>query len=41
MTEVWWSISQDDFLDALRRVEAGESADTVYAEWYANSQDVA
>ena len=34
----WWCISGEEFLAALRRVEAGEAADAVYAEWYANSK---
>lgn len=33
----WWAISEDAFLDALRRVAAGEDPDLVYAEFYANS----
>lgn len=33
----WWVISGENFLSALRRVEAGESADLIYAEHYANS----
>jgi hypothetical protein len=33
----WWSISEEAFLSALRRVEAGEKADLVYAEFYAAS----
>ena len=33
----WWTISGEDFLEALRRVEAGEKPDLVYAEYYANS----
>lgn len=33
----WWAISGDVLLDALRRCEAGESADLVYAELYANT----
>ena len=28
----WWAISEDAFLDALRRVAAGEDPDLVYAE---------
>lgn len=34
----WWAISEDAFLDALRRVAAGEDPDLVYAEFYANSE---
>jgi hypothetical protein len=34
----WWTISGADLLAALRRVELGEPADVVYAEYYANSQ---
>lgn len=33
----WWAISSGALLDMLRQVEAGESADMVYAEHYANS----
>lgn len=33
----WWAISEDAFLDTLRRVAAGEDPDLVYAEFYANS----
>ena len=34
----WWAISGEELLAALRRVEAGEKADLVYAEIYANSE---
>lgn len=34
----WWAISGEAMLDALRRVEAGESPDLVYVELYANSE---
>jgi len=34
----WWTMSGDDFIEALRRAHAGESPDLVYAEWYANSE---
>lgn len=34
----WWSISGDDFMEALRRAHAGESPEMIYAEWYANSE---
>lgn len=33
----WWSISGEDFLEAMRRVKQGENPDFVYAEYYANS----
>jgi hypothetical protein len=33
----WWSIDSEELMTMLRRVEAGESADLVYAEFYANS----
>lgn len=32
----WWVISGDGLLEMLRRVEAGEDPDMVYAEEYAN-----
>lgn len=35
--EPWWSISGEDLLMMLRRVEAGESPEMVYAEQFANS----
>jgi len=34
---VWWAISGDALLDALRRCANGEDPDLVYAELYANS----
>jgi hypothetical protein len=34
----WHVIGGSDFLKALRRVEAGESADMVYAEYWANAK---
>jgi hypothetical protein len=34
----WWTISGERLLELLRRVEAGETADAVYAEEYANSE---
>ena len=34
----WWTISGEAILDALRRVDAGESPDEVYAEMYANAE---
>ena len=34
---VWWSISEAAILEALRRVEAGESADMVYISLYLDS----
>lgn len=34
----WWTISAQDFMDALKRVEDGEKADLIYAEWYANAE---
>jgi hypothetical protein len=33
----WWAMSSDALMDMLRQVEAGESADMVYAEHFANS----
>ena len=33
----WWTIAGEDLLNLLRRVEAGEDPDLVYAEAYANS----
>lgn len=33
----WWAITSEALLAMLRQVEAGESADMVYAEHYANS----
>lgn len=33
----WHAICGDDLLEALRRVERGETADLVYAELWANS----
>lgn len=33
----WWAITSEALLEMLRQVEAGESADLVYAEHYANS----
>ena len=38
MSRGWWSISGDDFIEALRRAHAGEDPDLLYAEWYANSE---
>lgn len=34
----WWVIAGLDLLGLLRRVEAGESADLVFAEAYANAE---
>jgi hypothetical protein len=34
----WWCISGEDLLDMLRRAAAGEEADLLYAELYANSE---
>lgn len=34
----WHTMSGETFLEALRRVEAGESPDMVYIEMYANSE---
>lgn len=34
----WWCISGEALLDLLRRAQAGEDADLLYAEHYANSQ---
>jgi hypothetical protein len=34
----WHVISGEDLLDALRRVAAGEDADMVYAELWANAE---
>lgn len=33
----WWAMTSDALLSMLRQVEAGDSADVVYAEHYANS----
>ncbi len=33
----WWTIRQDALLNALRRVEAGESADVVITELWLES----
>lgn len=33
----WWAITSEALLSMLRQVEAGESADLVYAEHFANS----
>lgn len=33
----WWAISGEALLDMLRRVQAGEDPDLVYAEEYANT----
>jgi hypothetical protein len=33
----WWTISERDFLKALRRVADGEDPDLVYADIYVNS----
>lgn len=33
----WWCISGEALLSMLRRVQAGEDPDLVYAEEYANS----
>ena len=38
MAECWWSISEQEFLSALRRVAKGESPDLVYAEIFASSE---
>lgn len=37
MSESWWVISREAFLDALRRAAAGEDPDLVYLEEYANA----
>jgi hypothetical protein len=34
----WWCISGEALLDMLRRVQAGEDPDLVYAEEYVNSE---
>jgi len=34
----WWCISGEELLAALKRVQAGEDPDLVYAELYANSK---
>lgn len=34
---MWWAISGEVLLDAMRRVAAGESPDLVYLELIANS----
>ncbi len=34
----WWAISGDALIEALRRASAGEDADLLYAELYANSE---
>jgi len=34
----YWTISGEDLLAMLRSVEAGENADTVYMEAYANGK---
>lgn len=34
----WWTLSGEDFLDALRRAASGEDPDLVYAEMYVNSE---
>ena len=34
---MWWAISGDVLLDALRRCAAGESPDLVYLELIANA----
>ena len=33
----WWVIEGDEILAMLRRVEAGENPDLVFAEAYANA----
>lgn len=33
----WWAISEERLLELLRRVEAGEPAELVYASEYANA----
>lgn len=33
----WWVINETDLLHMLRRVEAGEAPELVFAEHYANS----
>lgn len=38
MSKCWWCICEEDILAALRRVEAGENPDLVYAELYVNSE---
>lgn len=37
MSAHYWVIANEDLMDMLRRVEAGESPDIVAAECYANS----
>lgn len=34
----WWTISGEDFMEAMKRTHAGEDPDLVYAEYYANSE---
>ena len=34
----WWVISGEDLLDLLRRANAGEDPDFLYAEEYANAE---
>ena len=38
MSMTWWVISDRSMLEALRRCEAGESAELVHLELYANSE---
>lgn len=33
----WWALTSSALMGMLRQVEAGETADLVYAEHYANS----
>lgn len=35
--KVWWTICEPALLAMLREVEAGASADEVYAEYYVNA----
>jgi len=38
VSESWWVLRDDYFMDALRRAHAGEDPDMLYIEYHANSE---
>lgn len=38
MSPSWWTIHGDDIMAALRRVDAGETPDAVYADMYSKAE---
>ena len=33
----WWTLSGEDFLEAMKRAHVGEDPDMLYAEYFANA----